>query len=136
LHRAVWYDFWTEERVDGGREIERPVDLTTMPLYVRAGAIIPLGPVKQYTGEKVDGPVMLQVYPGADGRFLFYEDDGSTFNFRKGEWMGIQMGWNDRQRRLVLHLADGSRMLPPQRREIEVRLASAKTTLTTVFEGR
>ncbi len=136
LPRGAWYDFWTEERIEGGREIERPVDLTTMPMYVRAGAIIPLGPVKQYTGEKSDGPLTLQVYPGTDGRFLLYEDDGSTFNFRKGEWMGIQMAWNDRQRRLVLRLAEGSRMLPPRRREIEVRLAAEKATRVAAFEGR
>ncbi len=136
LPRGAWYDFWTEERIEGGREIERPVDLTTMPMYVRAGAIIPLGPVKQYTGEKADGPLTLQVYPGTDGRFLLYEDDGSTFNFRKGEWMGIQMAWNDRQRRLVLRLAEGSRMLPPRRREIEVRLAAEKATRVAAFEGR
>jgi alpha-glucosidase (family GH31 glycosyl hydrolase) len=136
LPRGAWYDFWTEERIEGGREIERPVDLITMPLYVRAGAIIPSGPVKHYTGEKIDGPLTLQVYPGADGRFLLYEDDGSTFNFRKGEWMGIQMAWNDGQRRLVLRLAAGSRMLSPRRREIEVRLAAEKATRVAGFDGR
>src|SRR5437879_8965032 len=103
--------------VAGGREIERPVDLTTMPLYVRAGAIIPLGPVRQYTSEKVDGPLTLQIYPGGNGGFLLYEDDGSTFNYRKGEWMGIQMMWNDSRRILTLRLAKGSRMLPPLRRK-------------------
>ncbi|HEX5439134.1 MAG TPA: TIM-barrel domain-containing protein, partial [Gemmatimonadaceae bacterium] len=67
LPRGAWYDFWTEQKADGGREVARPVDLATMPLYVRAGAIIPLGPVKQYTAERVDGPLSLVVYPGADG---------------------------------------------------------------------
>ena len=135
LPRGVWYDFWTEEMVAGGREIERPVDLTTMPLYVRAGAIIPLGPVKQYTSEKVDGPLTLQIYPGADGNFLLYEDDGRTFNYRRGEWMGIQMAWNDRQRRLTLRLAEGSQILTPSKRRIEVRVAPEKTTRAIVFEG-
>ena len=88
LPRGAWYDFWTGERLEGGREITRPVDLETMPLYVRAGAIVPMGPVKQYTAEKVDGPLAVTVYPGADGAFLLYEDDGSSFNYRKGEWMG------------------------------------------------
>ena len=136
LPRGVWYDWWTGEKIEGGREIERGVDLTTMPLYVRAGAIIPLAPVKQYTGEKVDGPLTLQVYRGADGQFLLYEDDGSTFNFRKGEWMGIQMAWNDRRRSLTLRLAEGSRMLPPIRRKIEVRLVAENITRAIVFDGR
>src|SRR3989442_2506475 len=110
LPRGTWYDFWTEEKIDGGREITKAVDLATMPLYVRAGAIIPQGPVKQYTGEQRDGPLTLPVYPGADATFTVYEDDGSTFNYRKGEWMGIQMNWNYAKRRLNLRLANGSRM--------------------------
>ena len=133
---GTWYDWWTEEKTEGGREIERAVDLATTPLYVRAGAIIPLAPVRQYTGEKVDGPLTLQVYRGVNGQFLLYEDDGSTFNFRKGEWMGIQMAWNDRGRSLTLRLAAGSRMFPPMRRKIEVRLVAENATRAIVFDGR
>lgn len=136
LPRGVWYDFWTEEKVEGGREISRPVDLATMPLYVRAGSIIPLGPVKQYTGEKVDAPLTLQVYSGANGVFTLYEDDGITFDYRKGKWMKIEIAWNDNRRRLTMRLATGSQMLAPLRRNIEVRLASDKTTRTVVFSGR
>jgi len=134
LPRGSWYDFWTGERAEGGREIARDVDLETMPLYIRAGAILPLGPVKQYTSEKVDAPLSVTIYPGADGSFLLYEDDGKSFNYRKGDWMGIKMAWNDSRRVLSLHLAEGSRMLPPARRQIEVKLAQA--TRHIVFEGR
>ena len=136
LPRGVWYDFWTEEKIAGGREIERPVDLATMPLYVRGGAMIPLGLVEQYTSEKVDGPLTLQIYPGADGKFLLYEDDGRTFNYHRGEWMGIQMVWNDSRRLLTLRLAEGSRMLPLLRRKIEVRIVTERTTRAISFEGR
>src|SRR5262249_22596877 len=87
-----------------------------MPLYVRAGAILPFGPVKQYTSEKVDAPLEIKVYPGADGSFLLYEDDGGSFDYRKGEWTGIQMSWNDRRRTLGLRLAPGSKMLAPERK--------------------
>lgn len=134
LPRGSWYDFWTGERAEGGREIQRDVDLETMPLFVRAGAILPLGPVKQYTSEKVDAPLSVTIYPGADGSFLLYEDDGKSFNYRKGDWMGIKMAWNDSRRVLSLHLAEGSRMLPPARRQIEVKLE--QTTRQIVFEGR
>ncbi|HEV2314049.1 MAG TPA: TIM-barrel domain-containing protein [Candidatus Acidoferrales bacterium] len=134
LPRGSWYDFWTGERTEGGREVARDVDLETIPLYVRAGAVLPLGPVKQYTSEQVDGPLSVTVYPGADGSFLLYEDDGKSFNYRKGDWMGIKMAWNDSRRVLSLHLAEGSRMLPPARRQIEVKLEQA--TRQIVFEGR
>jgi alpha-glucosidase (family GH31 glycosyl hydrolase) len=131
---AAWYDFWSNEKYEGGREITRKVDLETMPLYVRAGAIVPMGPVKQYTGEKVDGPLEVTVYPGADGAFLQYEDDGASFNFRKGEWMGIRMSWNDARKTLSLRLEPGSKMLPPARREIRVKAGGEARDV--VFEGR
>jgi alpha-glucosidase (family GH31 glycosyl hydrolase) len=134
LPRGIWHDFWTGERVEGGREITRAVDLGTIPLYVRAGAIVPLGPVKQYVAEKVDAPLSITIYPGADGSFLLYEDDGETFEYRKGAWMGAEMTWDDGKRIFRMRLAEGSRMLPPQRREIEIHLG--KETRHTVFEGR
>jgi len=136
LPRGTWFDFWTEERVEGGREIDRKVDLETMPLHVRAGAILPLGPVRQYADEPVDAPLTLVVYPGADGASSLYEDDGKTFDYRKGEWMRIEMSWRDAERRLTLRLARGSRMLPPAGRKIEVKVAGERATQTVVFDGR
>jgi alpha-glucosidase/alpha-D-xyloside xylohydrolase len=133
LPAGGWYDFWTQERLEGGREVSRNVDLETIPLYVRAGSILPQGPLKQFTGEKVDQPLSISVYPGGDASFLLYEDDGSTFNYRKGEWMGIQMDWQDTAKTLTLSLAAGSRMLPPLHRKLDVRLA--KQTRSVVFDG-
>jgi len=132
LPRGAWYDFWNGERMEGGREISRKVDLETMPVYVRAGAILPMGPVKQYTDEKVDAPLTVQIHPGADGNLLLYEDDGKTFNFRRGEWMGMEMGWSDARKTLTVRLASGSRVLG--RRNFEVKMGGA--TKSAVFEGR
>jgi alpha-glucosidase (family GH31 glycosyl hydrolase) len=127
-----WYDFWTGDRVGGGREIQRPVDLDTMPLYVKAGSILPLGPVKQYTSEANDQPLSISIYPGTDASFLLYEDDGISFNYRRGEWTGIEMTWNDAQSRLSLSLAKGSRMLAPARK-MEVTRQGSTRSLT--FDG-
>jgi alpha-glucosidase (family GH31 glycosyl hydrolase) len=135
LPRGDWFDFWTEERVTGGREIDRTVDLATMPLHVRAGALLPFGPIKQYTDEAIDQPLSVVVYPGADGAFTLYEDDGRSFNYRRGEWMGIEMRWQDAQKRLTLQLAPASRMLPPLQRPIDVRLAGTKASRRVVFSG-
>jgi alpha-glucosidase/alpha-D-xyloside xylohydrolase len=136
LPRGIWYDFWTEERLEGGREIERKVDLTTMPLYVRAGTVLPLGPVKQYSDEPVDGPLTLVVYPGTNGTSTIYEDDGKTFNYRRGEFMKLQMNWTDPNRRLRLQLAPRSRMVPPNHRPLEIRLAGQAKVQARVFDGR
>jgi alpha-glucosidase/alpha-D-xyloside xylohydrolase len=136
LPRGEWFDFWTEDRIAGGREIDRPVDLATMPLHVRAGAILPFGPIKQYVDETVDEPLSLGIYPGADGAFTLYEDDGRTFDYRAGAWMGIEIRWNDASRRLTLRLAPGSRILPPARRPISVRVAGERAIRSAVFAGR
>ena len=133
LPRGDWYDFWTGERLAGGREISRTVDLETLPLYLPAGSILPLGPVRQYTGESSDQPLSISVYPGADASFWLYEDDGSSFNYRKGEWMGIHVEWNDSRRSFTLRLAPDSRILPPLRRNIEVKLGEALRSVS--FDG-
>jgi alpha-glucosidase/alpha-D-xyloside xylohydrolase len=132
LPRGNWYDFWTNERIEGGREITRKVDLETIPIYVRAGAIVPMGPVKQYTAEKVDAPLSVAIYPGANGSFLLYDDDGASFNYRKGEWMGLQLAWNDARKSLSVHLAPGSKLLGDRDLEIKSGAASKRA----VFRGR
>jgi alpha-glucosidase/alpha-D-xyloside xylohydrolase len=136
LPRGTWFDFWTEEKAEGGREIDRAVDLATMPLYVRAGAIIPMGPVKQYASEPVDGPLTLTVYPGANGAFELFEDDGTSFEYRRGGWMGIALKWTDRDRRLSMSLMPGSRMRAPMVRDIVVRVAGQPATQSVKFSGR
>jgi alpha-glucosidase (family GH31 glycosyl hydrolase) len=125
----VWYDFWTQERVEGGREVSRKVALETIPVYVRAGAVIPMGPVRQYTGEAVENPVTLWVHGGSDGGCVWYEDDGTTFDFRKGESGKVRIGWNDRQRRLSLRLAEGAKMFGAGKRKIAVRVAGKRVPL-------
>jgi alpha-glucosidase/alpha-D-xyloside xylohydrolase len=136
LPAGDWYDFWTEEKSTGGSEVTRAVSLETMPLYVRAGAIIPMGPVKRYTLEKVDGPLSLTIYPGANGEFTLYEDDGTTFNFEKGEWSRLRLAWNDARRSLSMSVVKGSRPMTPLPRKIEVRLAGEKAARTVEFTGK
>jgi alpha-glucosidase/alpha-D-xyloside xylohydrolase len=136
LPRGSWFDFWTGQQLDGGREVERAVDLGVMPLYVRAGAIIPMGPVKQYTSEPIDEPLEISVHPGADGSFELFEDDGRSFAYRSGDWMGLSLRWDDRARRLTLALTPGSRMRSPSPREIAVRLAGSGVTRRVRFTGR
>jgi alpha-glucosidase (family GH31 glycosyl hydrolase) len=136
LPRGRWFDFWTEQGVDGGREIDREVDLATMPLHVRAGAIIPLGPVKQYTDEPVDAPMVVTVYPGADGAFTLYEDDGKTFAHKRGNFMRVAMTWTDASRRFTMALTPESRLRPTSPRGVEVRVATSPNSQRVMFDGR
>src|SRR5262249_53572393 len=136
LPKGSWFDFWTEQRVDGGVEIVRAVDLETMPLHVRAGAIVPFGPIKEYVDQPVDEPLMVKVYPGADGAFVLYEDDGKTFAYRRGEVMRVAMAWTNATRTLALRVAPGSRMRAPTPRALVVRVAGEATERRVAFEGR
>ena len=84
LPNGDWYDWWTNEKAKGGVTVTRAVDLGTMPLYVRAGAIVPFDPVRQYTSQPVTEPTTLKVYTGADGQYTLYADDGITPGVRRG----------------------------------------------------
>ena len=136
LPQGSWFDYWTEESMAGGRGIERAVDLETMPLHVRAGTILPLAPVREFVEQQTSEPMTVVVYPGADGAFALYEDDGRTFDYRKGEYLKLAMTWRNAARQLTLRLAPGSRMLPPARRPLRVRLAGSKVVKDVVFEGK
>jgi len=136
LPEGTWYDFWTKETLAGGREISRTVDLATIPLFVRAGAILPMGPLKQYTGEKVEGPTELFIHPGADGAFSLYEDDGATFDFKKGAFLRIEMSWNDVRRRLVMRLARGSRAPAGTEGNFRVHVVGESVARDVRFRGK
>jgi alpha-glucosidase len=136
LPRGQWFDYWTEQPVEGGREVSSDVDLETMPLYARAGTILPLAPVKQHSAEPTEAAMTIVVYPGSDGSYTLYEDDGQSFDYRKGEWMRTELTWRDSARKLSLRLAKGSKMLSPARRAIEVRVAGEKKVRSVVFEGK
>jgi alpha-glucosidase (family GH31 glycosyl hydrolase) len=112
------------------------VDLETIPLYVRAGAIVPLGPVKQFTGETKDEPLSISVFPGSDASFLLYEDDGISFDYRTGKWMGLRISWNDQTRLLTLSPEAGSRLLRAGPRIFRVRALPSKDFQDARFEGR
>jgi len=134
LPSGTWYDFWTEEVVTGGREVKKIVDLATIPLYVRAGAIIPFGPVTQYTAEPTDSRLTVVVYPGEDGDYVLYEDDGLSFAYQRDGWVGLSMSWNDRERVLRLRRAPGGN-LESVARVIDVRVAGSRVTQTVDFVG-
>ena len=102
LPKGDWYDWWTNARATGGQTVARAVDLATMPIYVRAGAIIPVDPVRQYTSEPVTEPTTLRVYRGADGQFTLYEDDGISLEYLQGKGSWTRIVWNDREGQLTI----------------------------------
>ena len=137
LPEGDWYDWWTGKREPGGRAIRRAVDLATMPIYVRAGAILPIDPVRQYTAEPVSEPTTLRIYRGADGRFTLYDDDGTSLAYLKGEATGVEMNWDDTARRLTLRTATGAGLKEPKAlREFRIELFPEKKTRDVVLSGQ
>jgi alpha-glucosidase/alpha-D-xyloside xylohydrolase len=133
LPRGVWYDFWNGEPQSGGREVSRAVNLETMPLYVRAGAVIPMGPVKQYTAEMSDAPTELIVYPGTNRAYTLYEDDGVSFDFKNGRFTKIRCEWNDASRQMTIRIQKGSQAV---RKRFIVKLANSSASRPVVFDGK
>ena len=100
-----WYDFWTDRRLTGGQTVQADASLDILPLYVRAGSIVPMGQPMQYVDELPDAPLELHIYPGCDGSFLLYEDEGDSYNYEQGAFSTIHMRWQDATRRLLLEHA-------------------------------
>jgi alpha-D-xyloside xylohydrolase len=97
-----WTNFWTGQSVNGGRTITAPAPIDILPLYIRAGSIIPMGPFLQYASEKPDGPIELRVYRGANGAFMLYEDEGDSYRYEKGAYAAIPITWNEAAKTLIV----------------------------------
>jgi len=119
-----WYDFWSGSFVRGGTNIDAPASYDAIPLYVKAGSIVPAGPDLQYTGEKPADPITVSVYTGADGDFTLYEDDGLSYAYEKGACSRIPIHWNERVRTLTVGERSGSFKGMLKTRTFEVVLIS------------
>ena len=99
---SAWIDFWTGEKFAGGQTITAPAPIDIIPLYVKAGSMIPMGPYIQYATEKPADPIELRIYPGADGTFELYEDENDNYNYEKGKYALIPFSWNDKTKTLTI----------------------------------
>ena len=127
-----WYDFWTEEHLTGGKSTEADSPVDKIPLFVPAGSILPLGPEKQYVAEKPDDPIELRVYPGKDAGITLYEDEGTNYDYEKGQFSTIPLKWNDRSGQLEIGKRVGSFPTMLTQRTFSVRLAGTSSLPHTV----
>jgi len=103
-----WYDFYTGQLYKGGQTIAAAAPIDIIPLYVKAGSIVPMGPVMEYATEKPNAAIELRVYPGANGQFTYYEDENDTYNYEKGAYATIKFSWNDKLHQLTIADTKGS----------------------------
>ncbi|MBC8026697.1 MAG: glycoside hydrolase family 31 protein, partial [Steroidobacteraceae bacterium] len=142
---ADWYDFHSGKMLQGGQNVEAAAPLARLPLFVRAGSIVPVGPEIQYTGEKPGAPITLFVFMGADGSFDYYEDDGVSYRYEKGEFARIPLRYDAAKGMLIIGARAGSYEGMPAKRTFHVRWIregakapadlDAKVDATVEYEG-
>jgi alpha-D-xyloside xylohydrolase len=152
-HRSVylpaspkWYDFWTGASVQGGKEIEAEAPLDRIPLYVRAGSILPMGPEIEYASENPGGAIELRIYRGADGEFNLYDDAGDSYDYEKGQHSMIPIRWNDSAETLTIGARAGSYPGVVEKRAFRIVLVASghgtggevtsKTDKEITYEGK
>lgn len=130
-----WYDFASGEKHAGGKTIDAAAPLTRMPLYVRAGSIVPTGPAIEHTGQSLNAPLTLNVYTGADGRFEIYEDDGLTHDYEHGAWSRIPVSYDESDGELRIGQRTGDFEGMAAGRRIEVRFIDGPGTVPADFDA-
>ena len=133
LPEGNWYDWWSGERLTGGREIERTVDPATMPILVREGAIIPFDPLRQFTDELVTEPTELRIYPGKDGFLALCEDDGRSLEYLRTTGAGTHMTWDDAGK--ILRISAAPNQAPRSPRQFTIRVMPNGPVTTVDFKG-
>jgi alpha-D-xyloside xylohydrolase len=119
LPAGTWYEFWTGTAVTGGKAISANAPLSHIPLYVRAGSIVPMGPLIQYASESID-PLEIRVYRGKDASFTLYEDEGDTYNYETGKYSRISLVWNEAMQQLSIGARAGAYTGMPTNRTFNV----------------
>jgi alpha-D-xyloside xylohydrolase len=124
LPEGVWYDFWTNEKLTGKQTVRKACPLDILPLYVKAGTILPLGAEVQYATEKLDAPYEIRIYPGADGEFEIYEDDNETYDYEKGLCATYKLKWDDSEKMLTIGAREGSFAGMVAERKLDIVIAA------------
>jgi alpha-D-xyloside xylohydrolase len=129
LPKGDWYDFWTGGFVPGGKRVIADAPLDRIPLYVRAGSILPLGPDVEYATQKPASPIELRVYAGADGAFTLYDDAGDSYDYEKGAHSTIAIRWDDASKTLSFGAREGS--FPELEKSLVFRVVMVRTNYGT-----
>ncbi|MBJ2175947.1 DUF5110 domain-containing protein [Aureibaculum sp. A20] len=131
-----WYNYWTNEKIDGGKEITIKADLNETPMFVKAGSIIPMGPKVQYATEKTDEPVKITIYPGKDAMFTLYMDDNESYDYEKGEFSEIKFSYSEVNKILKISKGNGDYIkFKESPMNFTVEIINNKKTEQVVFNG-
>lgn len=132
---AQWYDLWTNQRHDGGQTIRRQVPIDVMPVYVKAGSIVPWGPDVQYSTQKKWDRLDIRIYPGSDADFTLYEDAFDGYDYEKGQYTEIPFHWDDASRTLTIGSRNGTYKGMIKKREFNIQLMTGGQGKTVKYTG-
>lgn len=118
-----WYDFWTDTQIEGGQKVTADAPIDRIPLYVKAGSILPLGPELSYVKAEENPPLTLRIYPGQDGEFVLYEDEGDSYRYEQNQYSNITFSWKENTHTFVISRRNGSYPGMPEKRQFFVELA-------------
>ena len=131
---ALWINYWTGKQEEGGKWIDCQSEISTLPLFVKAGSIIPTTEVAEYTNAQTGKPITINVYPGADCEFTIYEDEGDNYNYEKGAFSTIPLSWNDKKNTLTIGQREGSYEGMLSEQTIIVKTPKGEKTIT--YKGK
>lgn len=131
---ALWTNYWTGKQEEGGKWIDCQSEISTLPLFVKAGSIIPTTEVAEYTNAQIGKPITINVYPGADCEFTIYEDEGDNYNYEKGAFSTIPLSWNDKKNTLTIGQREGSYEGMAAQSTIIVKTPKGEKTIT--YKGK
>jgi len=133
LPEGKWFDFWSGKELQGGTTITADAPLDKIPLFIKSGSILPIGPKVQYAMQPSKEPLQIHVFPGADGSFNFYEDEGEDYNYEKGEFSVIPIIWNEKNQTLTFGKRKGDFVGMANEKVFRIVIASEKTTKLKVL---
>ncbi len=133
---ADWYYFWTEDKYKGGQDVTIETKFDEVPMFVRAGSIIPMAPVMMYAEESKWENLDIVVYPGADAEFTLYEDEGDNYNYEKGVYSTITFKWNDKSKKLTVGASQGEFPGMLKNRKFNVRIVGQEGIRTVDYTGQ
>lgn len=126
-----WFDYWTGERFSGGQTIDKKAPIDILPLYVKAGSIVPVGPKVDYAEQKDWSNLQINIYPGADAEFTLYEDENDNYNYEKGAYSEIKFVWDNNKQQLTIEKRQGKFEGMLKDRSFQLHIETAETTKTT-----
>jgi alpha-D-xyloside xylohydrolase len=132
---AKWYYFWTNKLYDGGQKVNIQTSIDQVPMFVRAGSILPIGPAMQYIGQKPWDNLEIRVYPGADATFTLYEDEGDSYDYEKGIFSTIEFHWNEKKHQLIITDRKGQYPGMLQKRKFNIQLVGTSLQKTIEYDG-